>query len=71
MIELVWLAVLFPLLGAAVNGLLAARGSRAKGLVSAVGVGTFSVAQRDAKWIHRLLETSEMVAGFRVHEVDG
>jgi hypothetical protein len=29
-----------------------------------------AVAQRDGKWIHRLLESSEMVAGFRVHEVD-
>ncbi|MEO5800050.1 MAG: NADH-quinone oxidoreductase subunit L [Gemmatimonadales bacterium] len=40
MIQLVWLAVLFPLLGALFNGVLAARKSRAKGLVSLVGVGT-------------------------------
>jgi len=38
------LAVLFPLLGAAFNGVLAARGSRAKGLVSVVGVGTLAAA---------------------------
>ncbi len=30
-----------------------------------------AVAQRDGRWIHRLLETSSMVAGFRVHNVDG
>jgi hypothetical protein len=29
------------------------------------------VGARDGKWIHRLLENTEMVAGFRVHEVDG
>ncbi len=44
MIQLVWLAVLFPLLGAACNGVLAARGARAKGLVSVVGVGTLAAA---------------------------
>ena len=44
MIELVWLAVLFPLVGAAINRLLAARGSRAKALVSVVGVGTLLAA---------------------------
>ncbi|MES2305858.1 MAG: NADH-quinone oxidoreductase subunit L [Gemmatimonadota bacterium] len=44
MIQLVWLAVLFPLLGALFNGVLAARKSRAKGLVSFVGVGTLVAA---------------------------
>ena len=44
MIQLVWLAVLFPLLGASLKGVLAARGSRAKGLVSLVGVGTLLAA---------------------------
>jgi len=29
-----------------------------------------AVAERDGKWIHRVLETSSMVAGFRVHNVD-
>lgn len=29
-----------------------------------------AVADRDSKWIHRLLETSDIVAGFRVHHVD-
>ena len=29
-----------------------------------------AVNKRDASWINRLLETSESVAGFRVHEVD-
>ena len=28
------------------------------------------VARRDAPWIHRALETSEVVGGFKVHEVD-
>ena len=44
MIQLVWLAVLFPLFGALFNGVLAARGSRAKGLVSVVGVGSLLAA---------------------------
>ncbi|MFO0612066.1 MAG: hypothetical protein U0414_05740 [Polyangiaceae bacterium] len=29
-----------------------------------------AVADRDGKWIQRLLETSDIVAGFRVHHVD-
>ncbi|MEZ4302235.1 MAG: hypothetical protein R3B70_45325 [Polyangiaceae bacterium] len=33
-------------------------------------VRLIAVARRDATWIHRALETSEVVAGFRVHEVD-
>ncbi|MEP6589681.1 MAG: NADH-quinone oxidoreductase subunit L [Gemmatimonadota bacterium] len=40
MVSLVWLAVLFPLIGALVNGTLAARGARAKSVVSLVGVGS-------------------------------
>ncbi|MES2123137.1 MAG: NADH-quinone oxidoreductase subunit L [Gemmatimonadota bacterium] len=44
MIPFVWLAVLFPLLGALVNGYLAARGSHAKRLVSVVGVGSLVAA---------------------------
>lgn len=33
-------------------------------------VRLIAVARRDAPWIHRALETSEAVGGFRVHEVD-
>ncbi len=33
-------------------------------------VRLIAVARRDASWIHRALETSEAVGGFRVHEVD-
>jgi hypothetical protein len=33
-------------------------------------VRLIAVAKRDANWIHRALETSEAVAGFRMHEVD-
>lgn len=33
-------------------------------------VRLIAVARRDAPWIHRQLETSEAVGGFRVHEVD-
>jgi hypothetical protein len=33
-------------------------------------VRLIAVAKRDASWIHRALETSEVVGGFRVHEVD-
>lgn len=33
-------------------------------------VRLIAVARRDAPWIHRALETSEIVGGFRVHEVD-
>jgi hypothetical protein len=33
-------------------------------------VRLIAVAKRDANWIHRALETSEVVAGFRMHEVD-
>ena len=33
-------------------------------------VRLIAVAKRDAPWIHRALETSEVVGGFRVHEVD-
>lgn len=29
-----------------------------------------AVAKRDASWIHRALETSESVGGFRMHEID-
>jgi hypothetical protein len=29
-----------------------------------------AVTKRDAPWIHRTLETTEIVAGFRVHDVD-
>lgn len=29
-----------------------------------------AVADKDGKWIQRLLETSDIVAGFRVHHVD-
>ncbi len=29
-----------------------------------------AISKRDAAWINRILETSESVAGFRVHEVD-
>lgn len=29
-----------------------------------------AVAKRDNAWIHRALETSEIVASFRVHHVD-
>jgi hypothetical protein len=30
-----------------------------------------AVNAREGKWIHRVLETSNIVSGFRVHEVDG
>jgi hypothetical protein len=33
-------------------------------------VRLIAVAKRDAPWIHRALETSEAVGGFRMHEVD-
>jgi hypothetical protein len=33
-------------------------------------VRLIAVAKRDAPWIHRAMETSEAVGGFRVHEVD-
>jgi hypothetical protein len=33
-------------------------------------VRLIAVRKRDAPWIHRTLETSEAVSGFRVHEVD-
>lgn len=33
-------------------------------------VRLIAVAKRDAAWIHRALETSEAVGGFRMHEVD-
>lgn len=33
-------------------------------------VRLIAVARRDHAWIHRALETSEIVAGFRVHHVD-
>jgi hypothetical protein len=33
-------------------------------------VRLIAVAKRDAPWIHRVLETSEMVATFRAHDVD-
>jgi len=33
-------------------------------------VRLIAVQRRDAPWIHRALETSEIVGGFRVHEVD-
>ncbi|HEY3934767.1 MAG TPA: NADH-quinone oxidoreductase subunit L [Gemmatimonadales bacterium] len=44
MIQLVWLAVALPLLGAAINGALAFRRPDAKRLVSLVGVGVMIVA---------------------------
>lgn len=33
-------------------------------------VRLIAVAKRDAPWIHRTLETSEAVGGFRMHDVD-
>jgi hypothetical protein len=33
-------------------------------------VRLIAVTQRDAPWIHRTLETSEAVSGFRMHDVD-
>lgn len=30
-----------------------------------------AVADRDAPWLHRLLETSELVGTFKTHHVDG
>lgn len=33
-------------------------------------VRLIAVSKRDASWIHRALETSEAVGGFRAHEVD-
>jgi len=33
-------------------------------------VRLIAVAKRDAPWIHRALEGNEVVASFRVHEVD-
>jgi hypothetical protein len=29
-----------------------------------------AVNRRDSQWIHRALETNEVVGGFRMHEVD-
>jgi hypothetical protein len=36
-----------------------------------VEVRLIAVASRDARWIHRALESNEVVASFKVHEVDG
>jgi NADH-quinone oxidoreductase subunit L len=44
MIELVWLAIAFPLLGFVVNGMLALTGVRRRALVSAVGAGVLLAA---------------------------
>jgi NADH-quinone oxidoreductase subunit L len=44
MVELIWLAVAFPLLGFVINGVLAFRRPEAKGLVSVVGVATVAAA---------------------------
>jgi hypothetical protein len=33
-------------------------------------VRLIAVIKRDAPWIHRMLETNEVVAGFKVHDVD-
>ena len=44
MIQLVWLAVLFPLLGAFINAGLAFRRPTAKTAVSIVGVGVMAAA---------------------------
>ncbi len=44
MTSLVWLTILLPLLGAAINGTLAFKRPRATGLISAVGVGVLAAA---------------------------
>ena len=58
--------------GAQVMTLDEARKAGFSGLPEAEGheIRLIAVRKRDAPWIHRTLEASEAVAGFRVHEVD-
>ena len=65
MIQLVWLAVAFPLLGAVINAALAFRRPMARTAVSIVGVGVMAAAFAVALAVFRELQQSP-VASFPV-----
>ena len=58
--------------GAQVMTLDEARKVGFQGITDAEGheVRLIAVAKRDAPWVHRALETNEVVASFRMHDVD-
>ncbi len=62
MIQLVWLAVLFPLLGAVINAALAFRRPMAKTAVSIVGVGVMAAAFAVALAVFRELQQSPVAS---------